>query len=233
MSMKIPLYLSLTAAEFRVCQELPTHSAWMACHFSSYGTGLTNLPRQLPEGSLLILNDRTPVHHHDPKQICDTLVDVMEQFHCRGILLDLQRTDCPHAAAIVVEAAKLPCPVIVSEPYAKGHSCPVFLPPSPIHIPLKEYLAPWQGREIWLEAALDSAAITVTQSGSTLQPHPYEAQAEYPFLDEDLHCRYRMDAAEDHVRFILQRNPEDVATLLEEAGDSGVAGAIGLWQELG
>ncbi len=233
MSMKIPLYLSLTAAEFRICPELPTHSAWMACHFSPYGTGLTNLPRKLPEGALLILNDRTPIQCHDPKQVCDTLLTVAEQFQCRGILLDLQRPDCPQAAAIAAEAAKLPCPVIVSELYAKYLSCPVFLPPPPLQKPIRQYLSPWQGREIWLEAALDSAVITVTRSGSTCLPHPYEAQTHFPFSDDDLHCRYRMVTAEDRVCFTLQRSREDVNALLEEAEAFGVAGAVGLWQELG
>lgn len=231
--MKIPLYLSLTAAEFHACQKLPSHIAWMACHFSPYSTGLTNLPGQLPEGSLLILNDRTPVHNHDPGQICDALLHIVRRFSCRGILLDLQRPNCSQTAAIAVEATNLPCPVILSEHYAQNLSCPVFLSPPPLHIPLKQHLAPWHGREIWLEAALDSAAMTVTQTGSRYEPYPYDTQAEYPFCDEDLHCHYRIDRSADQVQFLLRRDPIDIDALLTEAETLGVTGAVGLWQELG
>ena len=233
MSMKIPLYLSLTAAEFRVCQELPPHCAWMACHFSPYGTGLTNLPSHIPAGSLLILNDRTPVHSHDPELVCEALLKIVRKFSCRGVLLDFQRPDCPQTAAIAAEAAKLPCTVILSECYAKGLSCPVFLNPPPLHIPLKQYLAPWHGREVWLEVALDSAAMTVTQAGSIYEPCPYDAQTEYPFCNEEIHCHYRIERSNDQVQFLLRRDLSDIDALLTEAQALGVTGAVGLWQELG
>ena len=57
LSIGIRLNLAMTAAELGAAP-LPSHPAWMACHFSPYSTGLTNLPPKLPQDSLLILNDR-------------------------------------------------------------------------------------------------------------------------------------------------------------------------------
>ena len=54
--MAIRTYLAMTASEFAKADPLPPHVAWMACHFSPYDSGLTNLPRKLPTNSLLILN---------------------------------------------------------------------------------------------------------------------------------------------------------------------------------
>ena len=44
LSMAIRQYLAMTAAEMTQAGSLPRHAAWMACHFSPYSTGLTNLP---------------------------------------------------------------------------------------------------------------------------------------------------------------------------------------------
>ena len=120
--MEIPLYLSMTAVEFSQCRILPDHTAWMACHFSPYGTGLTNLPTHLPKNSLLILNDRTPIHRHNPKQIRQILEEVVTALDCSGILLDLQRRDCPEAKEIIRQLLTLPYPVGVSDNYAKEFS---------------------------------------------------------------------------------------------------------------
>ena len=72
--MAMARYLAMTAAEMMGGAPLPGKTAWMACHFSPYSTGLCNLPAALPPGSLLILNDRTPIHGHDPERICRELV---------------------------------------------------------------------------------------------------------------------------------------------------------------
>lgn len=231
--MAIPLYLAATAAEFPSCVSRCDHLAWMACHFSPYGTGLTNLPKQLPQDSLLILNDRTPVCGHDPKLICRTLLQITEQFHCRGILLDLQRKENPVAAAIAAEAARLPCPVAVSEYYAKDLSCAVFLCSSPLHKPLPEHIAPWKGREIWLEAALGCCEITVTEKGSVFKTTQLPAREKYPFYDEMLQCSYRTEINDAGILFSLHRGRKELDAQLEEAANLGIALAVGLHQELG
>lgn len=77
--MEIPLFLAMTAAEFRIAAEIPAHPAWMACHFSAYGTGISNLPRELPAGAMLMLNDRTPICGHDPEDVAKPLCDTAQR----------------------------------------------------------------------------------------------------------------------------------------------------------
>ena len=89
--MAITPFLAMTAAEMHNCPYLPPKIAWMACHFSAYATGLSNFPQSLPPGSILIVNDRTPVFGHDPEVICGQLLGVVERLGCSGILLDFQR----------------------------------------------------------------------------------------------------------------------------------------------
>ena len=67
--MGLHCYLAMTAREINQCPLLPSKIAWMACHFSPYGTGLVGLPEKLPQGSLIIVNDRIPIRSHDPGQI--------------------------------------------------------------------------------------------------------------------------------------------------------------------
>jgi len=67
--MPLTTYLAMTAAEMHYAETLPEHPVWMACHFSSYATGLSNCPTFLPAGSLLMINDRIPIWNHDPAHI--------------------------------------------------------------------------------------------------------------------------------------------------------------------
>jgi len=228
--MAIPLYLSMTAAEFAHCEAFPTHTAWMACHFSAYGTGLTNLPQHLPKGALLILNDRTPVHGHDPKQIRQALADTVAAFGCQGVLLDLQQENQPQTKAIITEILTLPCRVCVSDKYAKDLDCPVFLPPVPLTTSAEEHLTTWKGREIWLDVAAESAVFTVTGKGCHTYACP--ATGEYPFREDRLYCHYRIEPQKDAVRFYLRRTKEDLANLLAQSAAFGVTTGVGLWQEL-
>ena len=152
--MSINLYLAMTAAEFSSKGKFHSEIAWMACHFSCYGTGLTNLPTALPKGSMVIVNDRTPPWGHDAQKILWQLSDLAHQFSVSRFLLDFQRPGDPETKAIVKALVQsLPCPTAVSDIYAKDLPCPVFLPPGPLHKPLQEYISAWEGREIWLEAA--------------------------------------------------------------------------------
>ncbi len=229
--MAIPLYLAMTAAEFSTCTALPEKIAWMACHFSAYGTSVSNLPRTLPEGSLLILNDRTPVHGHDPHRIADALAQAAAELKCSGVLLDFQRPGCEETAKIAKALQALPCPVCVSECYAQALPCPVFLPPVPPHRPISEHLAPWAGREIWLEAALEGEELTLTESGCHISSPGVPIQNP-EHTDEALFCRYRIAVEERCARFFLYRSRDDLAALLDAAGKLGVSRAVGLWQEL-
>lgn len=231
--MAIDRYLAMTAAEIASTRPLPCHLGYMACHFSPYSTGLSNLPEKLPPGAMLLLTDRTPIHGHDPEVIARQLTDTVERFQCRRVLLDLQRPGDEETARLVRYLLdSLPCPVGVSQPYADGPDCPILLPPVPPDTPLCEYLAPWKGREIWLEAALDSLLLTLTREGSKAAPAA-PIPGEFPHFDAELHCHYRTEVNADRVDFMMQRTGEDLESLLEEAEGSGVTLAVGLYQELG
>lgn len=231
--MSLPLYLALTAAEFDRCDSLPEKAAYMACHFSPYGTALSNLPRVLPEGSLLILNDRIPVCGHDPDAICKQLSDTVDNFKCDGVLLDFQRSGDPRTAAIAnAVAASLPCPVAVTEAYAEGLSCPVFLSP-PLHLPLEQCISKWDQRKIWLELSLSMQTVTVTESGSQFGPLlPAEDFPQF-FEAEKQCCRYYINVSETQIQFTLFQTPDCLKALIKKAEALGIARAVGLYQELG
>ena len=229
--MPIPCYLALTAAEFANTAPLPEKIAWMACHFSCYGTGLSNLPTQLPEGSLIILNDRTPADKHDPGRILAQLLELEETLKPDGFLLDFQRAGLPLNLEIAqILTQSLPCPVSVTAEYAKDLNCAVFLEPPPLHMAPAEHIAPWTDREIWLEAALETRKYIVTTEGCTLEDQENTTLAEPVFIEDKLFCRYHTDVFEDSAVFTLQRSKMELDALLEQAG--GIARAVGLSQQL-
>lgn len=228
--MALPCYLAMTAAEIRQNSPLPPEPAWMACHFSSCDAGLSNLPVALPENAVVILDDAVPYSGHDPRRIVEQLREIA---HPAGILLDFQRPGNVGTEAVVQAVVSgLSCPVGVSECYAAGLRCPVFLPPLPIGTPLETYLQPWKERPVWLEAALDSAVFTVTADGCRYDSTDDPAETGR-FADRLLHCHYQAEITADTIRFRLTRTPEDLADLLAEAAALGVERALGLYQELG
>lgn len=232
--MGLPRYLAMTAAEFHSAAALPSHPGWMACHFSCYGLGLSNMPASLPEGAMIIVNDRTPVNMHDPEIILSQLQELTENCRPGCILLDFQRPDQAQTQKIAYRlCTQLSCPVGVSEAYAKDLECPVFLPPPPLHRPLKDHLKPWNGRQIWLESALLAQTVTVTEKGSIFAPAQLASLPEPHFTDEQLHCSYHIDCRPDAAVFTLLRDKIQTDTLLEEAESLGVTLAVGLYQQLG
>ena len=229
MSMKIPQYLAMTAAQFLSVAEKPPHCAWMSCHFSPGGKDLSNLPASLPPDSILILDDQFPPNGHDPERIGLQLTECMQRTNCRGLLLDFQRPSCRETAAIAERLAALPFPVCVSDLYAKPLDVPVFAPACPVNRTLAEHLRPWQGREIWLETAPEICLFTITGDGCRVSPG---RPGEFPHKDAALHCRYRLELMDSQARFTLCRQKEDVAAQLADAGALGVTCAVGLYQEL-
>ena len=231
--MALPLYLAMTAAEITAISPLPSRCAYLSCHFSPWSRGLSNCPASLPEGSLLILDDSSPLQGHDAFLAARQLGQMAEAFRCPGILLDFQRPPAEESLAFVKNLLPaLPCPVGVSELYAGGLDCAVFLPPVPLDVPLHSCLIPWQGREIWLDASAESAAFTVDKDGCRITPLPSGECPEDARKDERLHCRYTLELTEDAANFTLHRTREDVMDLLDAAEALGVTMAVGLWQEL-
>lgn len=227
--MAIPLYLAMTAAEFSSCTAPPQHLAWMSCRFSPSGKGLCNLPSSLPEGTLLIIDDQTPPEGHDAFLIHRQLEEILNSHRCAGLLLDFQRPDSMETAEIAKTLLSLPCPVCVSHLYAMELSCPVFLPPCPLTISIEQHLAPWQGREIWLEVALDSADYRIHKNGCQICPASQEV---LPFYDENLFCHYSIRIEPEQILFTLERKRTDLDILLTSAATCGVTRAVGLFQEL-
>ena len=145
--MATAIYLAMTASEFAQQTSFSADIAWMACHFSLYGTGLTDLPSSLPVGSLLMINDRIPFRKHDPVRITDQILPLIETLECSGVVLDFQQPFTESLQHLAVHLCDvLPCPVAVTEAYAAATDSPVFLSPCPHHVHLEEYIAPWTGR---------------------------------------------------------------------------------------
>ena len=229
--MALPLYLAMTAAEMEENTHFPPHLAYMACHFSPYGTGLSNIPKTLPPGSMLILNDRTPIHGHDPQLIASQLEDAISAWNLSGILLDFQRPGCEASAQLArLFAAALPCPVGISDLYAKDLNCAVFLPPVMPDTLLSEHLVPWHGRDIWLDISTEGLEITLTEQGAQIIALPQYSDSQDSHADEALPCHYRIEL-EKTSRFTLFRTEQDLQDLLVEAKHLGISRAVGLYQE--
>lgn len=230
--MAIAHYLAMTGAEMAGKSAFPSHTAWMACHFSPYGSGLTNLPRRLPPNSLLILNDRTPICGHDPVLIAAQLGDCIARLQCAGLLLDFQRPGESQTSELTDYLCRaLPCPVVVSEAYAGALDCAVFVSPIPADASMASQLSAWNGREVWLDTTMDGLEIILTEQGAASAPLTVWEHPEGGFAEERLHCHYRSSLDETHAVFTLWRTAEDILRQLEEAEALGVAAAVGLYQE--
>lgn len=232
--MVLPRYLAMTAAEIIGIPNPSFPFAYMACQFSPYTEGLANVPDFLPQGSILMLNDRMPCQGHSADLVVNQLQQAVDRCGCESVLLDFQRPPEPESLWIVKQITTcLSCPVAVTEGFATDLSCPVVLLPAPLHIPLQNYLLPWQGREIWLEAALCQEEISVTQKGSRfLQRFPTDGLTDGHF-DEQLCCNYKTVVEDNCVTFTLFDTHESLEKKLNLAGELGVVRTVGLYQELG
>lgn len=232
--MGISRYLAMTAAEMEAFSALEGWTAaYMACHFSPYSTGLSNIPASLPPNAMLILNDRTPICGHDPERIEQQLSNSVKELACDSVLLDFQRPDKDETSALCRHLVQtLPCPVGIAEPYAAELDCPVFLSPTPLDLSLEEYIRPWHGREIWLDIAPDAACIAVTETGSSAARLPFFSPPDNAFTEETLHCCYRTEVTENEVRFHLWRDLPQIKALVNHAEALEITKCIGLYQQL-
>ena len=223
-------YLAMRLAEFNRDEVIPPKSAWMVCPFSpDWAT-----PPALPPSCLLILTDEVMPKDGISPQLADQICQSVQAMGCAGVVLDFQQPRKSEAAAFAARlVSALPCPVAVSEGYAVGLDCPVFLSPCPHHTPLREHLAPWQGRQVWLDLAVDAQVLTLTPTGADCSPLPLSACPPEGHREERLHCHYAIETRDNYARFTLWRTTEDVDTLMEEAETLGIQTFVGLWQELG
>ena len=231
--MAITPYLAMTAAEYKKSSNIPPKMAWMACHFSPYAAALSNMPGHLPDDAILIVNDVTPMHRHDPIRIAEQLRRCIANLNIHAVLLDFQRPNQDSMHDLISRLLEaLPCPVAVSALYAADHPCPVFLPPCPPHTTLQNYIAPWQSREIWLEAALEESEILLTETGTNFRDNIPSSYHEGGFEDHNLHCHYKIETTQSQAKFTLWRTREDLKNLLDQAQEMGIQKTIGLYQEL-
>lgn len=223
------VYLAMTAGEMG---EHPVQKvAYMACHFSPYSKGLSNLPQFLPEGSILLLDDSMPLQGHDEEVVVGQLQKLVDNYSICGLLLDFQRKwtkESDHIVSAILQNTT--CSTAVPPCYAKGRDCPVFLPPPPVNKPLAAYLHPWLKRGVFLEIAPETVQVTVTKEGSSSLSAPYTEGLS--LVDEKLHCHYRVNVFPEKAVFTLSRTRADLANLTKEAYDAGVHGVLGLYQEL-
>ncbi len=228
--MGCPLYLAMTAAEFYAVSPLPPKPAWMACHFSPYGQGISNSPQHFCANGMLILNDRIPVTDHHPRRISEELNGLVQQFQIEKLLLDLQRPDNAQTKEIVryiVDNAV--CKIGISHHYA-AEGCAVLVPPFPADRPAESHLQKWQGQEIWLETSTEPLCLEITENGcQEAQWNACKSSSEH--WDESLCCRYRIQTEEKCIRFLLYRYPEDVISHLDSLSGLGVTCGVGLYQE--
>ena len=231
--MRIRCYLAMTGAEFSATPQLSHPVAWMACHFSSYGTGLSNLPPKLPKGSVVIVNDRTPPQGHNMDTVVSQLQQIREAQEDVSFLFDFQRPDDKELTSLVSRLEQLTdCPIAISEIYGKSTSHAVFLQAPPPHASLKKHVADWQNRELWLELALETEKAVVTHDGCRFERAENQALKKPFFYDKALACHYRTHIFSDRVEFMLQRNGETIPLLLQEAEELGIKTAVGLYQQL-
>ena len=222
------VFLAMTDNEMQ--QHRPKKAAYMACHFSPYGQGLSNLPAQLPENCLLLLDDSTPIAGHDPNLVIKQLNALVDAYSPKAVLLDFQRQDCDcNMVAAIIKNTR--CPVAVSEKHCGNLDCPVFLSPPPVNKQLSNYLTPFLKRGIFLEIAPEAAEITVTAGGSkTVSISP--SLRWLPLEHKGLHCHYDVQVVPGKAIFTLQHTAEDLAELVKHAYNLGALGVVGLHQEL-
>lgn len=229
--MESKVFLAVTEGEMAEFQ--PQNPAYMACRFSPYSSGLTNLPSVLPPGSLLLLEDSTPIEGHDPQVAAAQLEEIIHRFSPCALLLDFQNPVTAEGTKMVETLLQtLPCPVAVTEQYASSIGCSVFLSPPPVNKALQDHLASWQNREIFLEVTGDRQQFTVTEQGCSIAPLPAGAVYDTPRHDPKLHCHYHVEVFPGKAVFTLQRTKEDLLNMAQEALRLGVHSAVGLYQEL-
>ena len=204
--MGLPLYLAVSGLEI--------HTIPHPARF------LLDPAQTLPPGVLPVITDFRPLTEEAVDRLCRAAQN------WERAVLDLEHPPTPAARTLL---RRLPCPAAAPPGYGDG---PVFLPPAPLYVPLEDYLAPWRGREIWLEAALQQQTITVTSEGVRFSP-AVPARWEGGFECRELCCRFTQEIREHQVVFTLFDTRETLPDKLDRARELGVHAALGLYCELG
>ena len=232
--MDLPLYHAMTAAEFSSVQKLPKNIAWMACHFSAYSTSLSNLPAEIPAGSMIIINDKMPPSGHDKFAIAEQLNRLADRHKVSYFLLDFERKETEETAEMVQHlTSALNRQVAVTESYAHAGKGPVLISMPPPHISLKQQIGKIQNRELWLELAMETEIATIDSNGCHFSSYCGEEFPEKEFTDSALHTKYRLQICNNHAKYLLKREIAEVADIMKEAKNLGITAFVGLYQQLG
>lgn len=229
--MALPIYLAMNHRDFQNIAELPAHTCWMACHFSAWGRGLSNFPSTLPPNSVLMVDDSVPPEDHDPDIIAQQLCDAAEKWCLSGVILDFQRPYETRLQEIANKVgAQLPCPAATTEPYLRGWTGAVLLPPIPPNKTAQAVLSPWKGRDVWLELDARGLSLQLRESGctATVLSEPLQAP---DFQDDTVCCHYSISLSDRQAEFLLQRTDEDYLQLMQQAETMGVSRCVGLYRE--
>lgn len=234
--MSIPFFLAISAREFPLFSELPPNIAWMSAHFSSSGSGLSNLPQNLPEGSLLILDDQTPWEGHSTEMVCREVVESLLKSKASGLLLDFERPVTPETALLTTALSQC-CREIgvmlgAPESYAAEEDTAIFISPLPCQTPPE--LLYQKNRKLWLDVSAGAYLLHIAALGATGQAADQRSfpDGSYPeFIDPVLHCSYRSRPNAGGIDILLSHSRESIDTLLTALDEQVVQLAIGLYRE--
>lgn len=227
--MEIPFYLAMTPCEIRQADDVPGHLSWMSAHFSKENELLCNLPENLPENSILVIDDAFPISEHNSALILEQLKMILNNSDLIEILLDFQREYNPKLKAFSAEVAgAFPNRVAVTPNYDNGKTI-VFLPPAPPNIPIQQYLVPWRDRDTWLDLTMSKLAMRIKQN-SVIMEDTCEV-GKCPHISPELSTHYGITATNEEILIQFQRTKDDCNMLLQKAAEFGVTRGIGLYQE--
>ena len=222
--MAIRPYLAITGEEIAQIGKIPENAAWMFCPFSPDAMDVFDF---VPAGKILVLTDADSSENTDPERI----IQMLARLEPETLLLDFQRTENIDDAFAKRLKKALSCPVILPPDLAEKLDGPVFLPPVPLHTSLKNHIAPWKGRAIWLDISTEGEKITLTEAGASFETLLCFSPPEKGHQEERLHCHYSIALKEDAAIFTLWRTEEDIIDLLQESETFGIQKTIGLYQE--
>lgn len=198
--------------------------AWMACRFAQRQPGLENLPSQLPPGSLIMVDDLQPIFGHSPARVARQLESLCKKHRSAGIILDLQRKKTPQAMQMVKALLQIKeIPIALTPEYAREFSCPVLVT-VPIHLKLQQVVAPWKGREIWLDIPMGQ--VNLRQGKVTEEKSSHSGSYQW---DRFLCCGYAKTGQD---AYTLCRTKAMLPKILDEAAKLGIAKALILASEI-
>ena len=195
------IYVVITGEELAKCSHLPPKIAYLGCHFA--GGHLTNIPQGLPEGSMLLIDDRNP-----PGDLPDAFARLSPLLpQLSGIYLDFQKKS---TGRFFAEGFVKKSPIPVGTPFA-GLGIPVFSARELHTLPQKRSFPFWQ------EGVLSCWELKITKEGCQKKEIP-RTEGFSGFEDKRLFCRYAVSVSEEAAVFTFQNTKDDLLSELAASG---------------